>query len=627
MPIINVLQDSPPSLISPNPPPLITLHNTPLASPGTVPSPVFYEYVATSGFAADAAANASSSHLSTSGVGDLTSCSGSLLRLPSVIKRYGRSHSAMTLPVIEISGESTASDRDDDSDVDDDEAPLSSSDLAMMVKGSSDACCAGSLLSPPKLTLIPQRHHHHHHHHHCPRHQQHVLHHRHSSSNTSLNPHHHHHHQQQQPVHSISSNHLEVVTNALLDKRSRSLSPGRCSCYNCNVSELIMQSRDLSPSERSNFRTYFVRSLSHKFYNCSCYSLAQQYESANSSYAASCCGEATHSSSPDSPCSEMPNSFLGHNHSQSPFKFGNHKRLRQVASRLARSASCPDYLLKPVIRTQNRQRSDSLDSTSSSSSSSPSVSSCSSKLHLSCSLDCLRTASMHENNCNCNCKRCYTPIVDAAASTAWDQEVDFGEGIGNSGCVDDTVLWLGQAQLRRRRQQLFCHVCRLKRHCDLDEPSQRFINNSLLRYHHPCTCAVGASCTTNYHHNHHNHHQRPFLHKLQQQRSFSSPDTRPSIIQPDPTCTARRHRHSISGQMSYFKLLGYNVSKKLTGSTNSLFSTAVISGSSSAPNLKDMVPPHASAVAGEYIYFILLPLLSFDLLHFNKGFSRLEPWP
>lgn len=81
---------------------------------------------------------------------------------------------------------------------------------------------------------------------------------------------------------------------------------------------------------------------------------------------------------------------------------------------------------------------------------------------------------------------------------------------------------------------------------------------------------------------------------------FSSPDTRPLFIQPDPTCTARRHRHSISGQMSYFKLLGYNVSKKLTGSANSLFSTAVISGSSSAPNLKDMVPPHASAVAGEY---------------------------
>ncbi|XP_024937522.1 inositol hexakisphosphate and diphosphoinositol-pentakisphosphate kinase 2 isoform X5 [Cephus cinctus] len=87
--------------------------------------------------------------------------------------------------------------------------------------------------------------------------------------------------------------------------------------------------------------------------------------------------------------------------------------------------------------------------------------------------------------------------------------------------------------------------------------------------------------------------------KLQYQSldAVNKEDTRPSIIQPDLTCTARRHRHSISGQMSYFKLLGYNVSKKLTGSTNSLFSTAVISGSSSAPNLKDMVPPHASAVA------------------------------
>nr|XP_050863337.1 inositol hexakisphosphate and diphosphoinositol-pentakisphosphate kinase 2 isoform X27 [Vespula vulgaris] len=83
--------------------------------------------------------------------------------------------------------------------------------------------------------------------------------------------------------------------------------------------------------------------------------------------------------------------------------------------------------------------------------------------------------------------------------------------------------------------------------------------------------------------------------KLQYQSldAVNKEDTRPSIIQPDPTCTARRHRHSISGQMSYFKLLGYNVSKKLTGSTNSLFSTAVISGSSSAPNLKDMIPPHA----------------------------------
>ncbi|XP_044737753.1 inositol hexakisphosphate and diphosphoinositol-pentakisphosphate kinase isoform X2 [Chrysoperla carnea] len=64
----------------------------------------------------------------------------------------------------------------------------------------------------------------------------------------------------------------------------------------------------------------------------------------------------------------------------------------------------------------------------------------------------------------------------------------------------------------------------------------------------------------------------------------------------------RRHRHSIAGQMSYFKMLGFGFGggplgfKKIgAGSTNSLFSTAVISGSSSAPNLRDMIPNTASA--------------------------------
>ncbi|XP_043280966.1 inositol hexakisphosphate and diphosphoinositol-pentakisphosphate kinase isoform X3 [Venturia canescens] len=102
-------------------------------------------------------------------------------------------------------------------------------------------------------------------------------------------------------------------------------------------------------------------------------------------------------------------------------------------------------------------------------------------------------------------------------------------------------------------------------------------------------------------------------------------DTRPSIIQqPDPTCTARRHRHSISGQMSYFKLLGYNVSKKLTGSTNSLFSTAVISGSSSAPNLKDMVPPHASAVAAIEGFGGVPPIRPLETLHNALSLRQLD---
>lgn len=74
----------------------------------------------------------------------------------------------------------------------------------------------------------------------------------------------------------------------------------------------------------------------------------------------------------------------------------------------------------------------------------------------------------------------------------------------------------------------------------------------------------------------------------------------------------RRHRHSIAGQMSYFKLLGYGFGigvgpvglKKLqAGSANSLFSTAVISGSSSAPNLRDMIPAASSASGKHYCDF------------------------
>lgn len=100
---------------------------------------------------------------------------------------------------------------------------------------------------------------------------------------------------------------------------------------------------------------------------------------------------------------------------------------------------------------------------------------------------------------------------------------------------------------------------------------------------------------------------------------FSSPPCRPfrSLSHPSPgvsvmtehpcmsdtecssNATVRRHRHSIAGQMSYYKMLGFGCGgplgfKKLAaGSANSLFSTAVISGSSSAPNLRDMIPSTA----------------------------------
>lgn len=53
------------------------------------------------------------------------------------------------------------------------------------------------------------------------------------------------------------------------------------------------------------------------------------------------------------------------------------------------------------------------------------------------------------------------------------------------------------------------------------------------------------------------------------------------------TTTTRRQRHSIAGQMGFFKIMDIagGFSRKMATSTNSLFSTAVISGSSSAPNL------------------------------------------
>ncbi|KYQ53085.1 Inositol hexakisphosphate and diphosphoinositol-pentakisphosphate kinase [Trachymyrmex zeteki] len=117
----------------------------------------------------------------------------------------------------------------------------------------------------------------------------------------------------------------------------------------------------------------------------------------------------------------------------------------------------------------------------------------------------------------------------------------------------------------------------------------------------------------------------PSRHPVSRPHSSSPPlDTQSRITQPDPTCTARRHRHSISGQMSYFKLLGYNVSKKLTGSANSLFSTAVISGSSSAPNLKDMVPPHASAVAAIEGFGGVPPIRPLETLHNALSLRQLD---
>lgn len=59
--------------------------------------------------------------------------------------------------------------------------------------------------------------------------------------------------------------------------------------------------------------------------------------------------------------------------------------------------------------------------------------------------------------------------------------------------------------------------------------------------------------------------------------------------------TGRRQRHSIAGQMSYLKMLGLGARGKLSAA--GLFSTAVISGSSSAPNLRVMIPATNAANA------------------------------
>ena len=58
----------------------------------------------------------------------------------------------------------------------------------------------------------------------------------------------------------------------------------------------------------------------------------------------------------------------------------------------------------------------------------------------------------------------------------------------------------------------------------------------------------------------------------------------------NPACIIRNrnHRHSTPGRLSSYLRLCSVVDLPVLGSTNSLFSTAVISGSSSAPDLKDV---------------------------------------
>ncbi|XP_058985835.1 inositol hexakisphosphate and diphosphoinositol-pentakisphosphate kinase isoform X4 [Musca domestica] len=86
--------------------------------------------------------------------------------------------------------------------------------------------------------------------------------------------------------------------------------------------------------------------------------------------------------------------------------------------------------------------------------------------------------------------------------------------------------------------------------------------------------------------------------------------------------SSRRQRHSIAGQMSYMKMLGFGgFSKKMTTSANSLFSTAVISGSSSAPNLRDMIPVSSSVLDG---FGGVPPIRPLETLHNALSLKQLD---
>ncbi|XP_043072120.1 inositol hexakisphosphate and diphosphoinositol-pentakisphosphate kinase isoform X2 [Drosophila grimshawi] len=92
-----------------------------------------------------------------------------------------------------------------------------------------------------------------------------------------------------------------------------------------------------------------------------------------------------------------------------------------------------------------------------------------------------------------------------------------------------------------------------------------------------------------------------------------------SVSANSSSTSSRRQRHSIAGQMSYMKMLGFGgFSKKMATSANSLFSTAVISGSSSAPNLRDMIPVSSSGFGD------VPPIRPLETLHNALSLRKLD---
>ncbi|XP_068983877.1 inositol hexakisphosphate and diphosphoinositol-pentakisphosphate kinase isoform X2 [Bombus flavifrons] len=384
----------------------------------------------------------------------------------------------------------------------------------------------------------------------------------------------------------------KTVTSAgriKLDKRSRSLSPyvPKCLCYNCNVSELILRSRDLPPVERFNFDIYFARSLSHKFFNCSCYSSLQDVPSRfprsvsfNDSYG--CHRGITGLDHPDLPFVYLKNRLLVFPERQSAAPYLESKVDHCVIHKhQSRGHDRSEWML---FKEKEKWRFDKNIMRRKLNSDSVIGNTRVPFRKLSCpnvrpgDFSCVDSVCLDENGEVTDCSKMYR---------CWS-------------CPNVNFQWHDSLVHIPNHSSMLYHMSPAHGndvHDDHEIPRKYYYRSKSPR--------------------------EPFS-RLQPQRSFSSPDTRPSIIQPDPTCTARRHRHSISGQMSYFKLLGYNVNKKLTGSANSLFSTAVISGSSSAPNLKDMVPPHASAVAAIEGFGGVPPIRPLETLHNALSLRQLD---
>ncbi|XP_041977861.1 inositol hexakisphosphate and diphosphoinositol-pentakisphosphate kinase isoform X3 [Aricia agestis] len=85
----------------------------------------------------------------------------------------------------------------------------------------------------------------------------------------------------------------------------------------------------------------------------------------------------------------------------------------------------------------------------------------------------------------------------------------------------------------------------------------------------------------------------------------------------------RRQRHSIAGQMSYLRMLGLG-GRGRAGAA--LFSTAVISGSSSAPNLRVMIPSAAAADSGLDGFGGVPAVRPLETLHNALSLRQLDGW-